>query len=226
MPGILPIIVAAGALALVASKKKNKRRRAPAEDEGGEGGVEPSGAPGSGMPDWPDEDEEDEGTHPSPHYGGFHITARPSKKKKTYQLGEVCGPISERRAGVWSAFDSNGKCVVFWNRESDAVMVLYIREELNKLGASTKKACLNDVWESDPFSASGGGRWVPNPTKRKVLMRAIKRAYPQIPTEHMVKGKTVKLLPPDERAPYYVHMVWKFSEAAYMREVCGYIPVT
>jgi len=222
MPGIFPIIMAVGALALVASKKKKKK--------GTSGGrMEPQDAPGS---DWSPYEDEEGSNGGGGLSGGLVITARAVKKTepKLKELGKICGTASERRTGVWSAYDQDGKCVVFWNQQSDSIMTAYIREELNKLGVSTKKACAADVWEADPFNPPHGGRWVPNPTKMKILKLALKRSYPQIPEKQTVrikgKLKDIKLLPPGELAPYYVQMVWKFADSIYMREVCSYIPVT
>lgn len=201
MPGALPIILAAGAVVLLTGKKKRRRRKAAGE---------PDYAPGGGMPG----DRPGSPTLP----GGFVITSRPAEPKKRPKLGESCGLMSDKRKGIYSAYGKNGECLVFWKwGESDLVIAEHIRDQIDELGVSQKKACATDVWEKDPFSTSGGGRWVPNPTKYKVLKRALKRAYPQIPTER---------LPPGSSEPYYVKMVWKFAEAVYMKEVCGYVPVT
>ena len=208
MPGALPIILAAGAVVLLTAKKKKRRKRT----------GEPDYVPGGGMGNG------DSGSPTLP--GGSVITARPAEPKKRPKLGESCGEMSDKRKGIYSAYGKNGECVVFWKwGESDLVVAQYIRDQIDELGVSQKKACATDVWEEDPFNLPHG-RWVPNPTKEKVLKRVLKKAYPQIPEEHIVDGKTVRLLPPTKRAPYYVQMIWKFSEAVYDKQICGYVPVT
>jgi hypothetical protein len=142
-------------------------------------------------------------------------------------FGAVCGPASQREAGVWSAYAQNGECLVFWNQETDAALTYYIQQAFEQSGYALEDVCAPDPgWEGDPFAPTpeASSTWIPNPLQIELLKKALAQAYPQIPSD---------LLPPpeargpgDEAIPDYGEVVWVFAMSILLREICGYVPVS
>lgn len=143
-------------------------------------------------------------------------------------FGAICGPGSERQAGVWSAYSQNGECLVFWDEDTDAAMTYYIQEAFEQSGFTLEEVCAPAPgWEEDPFSSDPDvlASWVPNPIQVDLLKQALAKAYPQIPSDHLPPVEA--LGPGDERVTVdYVEVVWVFAMSILLREICGYVPVT
>ncbi len=142
-------------------------------------------------------------------------------------FGAICGPASERQAGVWSAFGHQGECLVFWDNDTEAAMTYYIQQAFDQSGYTLEEVCAPAPgWEGDPFDPDPEvtATWIPNPFQIELLKQALAKAYPQIPSDE---------LPPKEvHAPGvvgtvdYVEVVWVFAMSILLRDICGYVPVT
>ena len=143
------------------------------------------------------------------------------------EFGDVCGTAEDRERGVWSAYNNQGQCLVFWDEETDESMTYYIQQAFEQSGHSLEDACAPAPgWEPDPFAKTpeASAEWIPNPIQIDILKKALARAYPQIPTDMLPPPEV--LGPGDEGIPAYMGVVWTFAMSILLREICGYVPVT
>lgn len=143
------------------------------------------------------------------------------------EFGAVCGTGEEREQGVWSAYNHQGQCLVFWDSDTDVAMTYYIQQAFEQSGHSLEDACAPAPgWEGDPFAVTpeASAVWIPNQIQIDILKLALVQSYPQIPTDMLpppeVRG------PEDVGVPDYMEVVWTFAMSIFLREICGYVPVT
>ncbi len=142
-------------------------------------------------------------------------------------FGAICGPASERDAGVWSAYAQNGECFVFWDQDTDVAMTYYIQQAFEESGYSLEEVCAPAPgWEGDPFDPdpASSAAWIPNQIQIALLKKALATSYPQIPADMLPPPEV--LGPQDVGVEDYVQVVWVFALSILLREVCGYMPVT
>ncbi len=225
---MLPLLIAAaGALLILGGGKKKKSSGS---------GTTRTEADGGRTKTWQDKLDKMMSEGNGPRNGAGTKTWQDKMRKMIPEGGsagsgtpwERCLPPQGSPKGTYAAYSEDGKsCMVFWKPDSRAVVISFLQQEFDKLSKSEQTdLCSADNCEPDQFAMDPElfCEWVSNPDRAAFVKRVVLDMFPQIPAN---------VLPPPEPdgfgrvdAPYFLRIVWSFTEAAFAHDFCGFNPVT
>lgn len=133
-----------------------------------------------------------------------------------------CDPPGGYKKGVYAAYGSDGKCMVFWDPSTKGVAKSHIEAEMAKLSeAERTEVCAPGVCNPDPYSADPElfCKWEDNPKSTEFIRKVIVKMYPQLSTAAFP-------MPYDVGSLFFPSTVWTLVSRMFLTDFCGFNPVT
>lgn len=157
--------------------------------------------------------EEEGGSSPRP--GGGGAPARIGVGAKPGKPWDTCDPPKNSRLGTYAAYGSDGKCMVFWDKSTGAIVRSHIDAVLANMSNNEKNSICNA--QEDGYSQ----------TAVALAIRIIKDMYPQLSEVNFPPDPDIQgVQNPDKYMKFFPRMVWTLVYREVLEHACGYQHIT